>query len=413
MRRFRPDILAAVLALAFGAGARAEPAAVHGRIEAQEAGSFARADSIAATLGLRTRNDVFTDLRLTWTPSAGPWSLDAAYEATAAYGDTVRLSRETAGPRPPPATLVDLTGVLADRTAFVASHRIDRLSLTYSTPGLVVRVGRQALTWGSGLVYRPMDLFNPFSPSDTDTEFKPGADMIYVQRLFDDGSDLQVIAAPRRPRAGAGPTAEASAFAAHLHTTVLGHQTRWLLARDHGDWVGGLGVNGALGGATWNVEAVPTVLRGGGVRLSVVANISDAVTLFGRNATVFAEVYHNGFGASGGRATVAGLPRDLTDRLARGQVFSLRRDYLAGGVTLEVGPLLTVSPTVIANLDDGGLLILTDAAWSLGDNLTLHAGAQLPVGGPGSEFGGIALSPTDARRVAPPARLYVQLRRYF
>ena len=104
-----------------------------------------------------------------------------------------------------------------------------------------------------------MDLFDPFSPTATDTEYKPGTDMLYVQRLFADGSDLQLAIAPRPPRSGAAPTADASTAALHLHAALLGHQTTWLLARDHGDLVGALGVNGDLGGATWNLEVVPIV----------------------------------------------------------------------------------------------------------------------------------------------------------
>ncbi len=44
---------------------------------------------------------------------------------------------------------------------------------------------------------------------------------------------------------------------------------------DHGevlsDGVGGLGVNGALGGATRNVELLPTVISDGPTRLSALA----------------------------------------------------------------------------------------------------------------------------------------------
>jgi hypothetical protein len=59
---------------------------------------------------------------------------------------------------------------------------------------------------------------------------------------------------------------------------MFGHRTTWLLARDHGDWVAALGVNGALGESTWNVEIVPTFLNDGGTRMSVLANISNAVS---------------------------------------------------------------------------------------------------------------------------------------
>src|SRR5262249_36632813 len=159
-----------------------------------------------------------------------------------------------------------------------------------------------------------------------DTEYKPGTDMVYGQWLFEDGSDLQFIVAPRPRRQGAQPSANASSIALHLQKNLLGHQTTWLVARDHGDWVAPLGVNGALGGATWNVEFMPTFVRRGPTRFSGLANISDAFTLLDRNATAFAEYFHNGFAADGG-FTLATLAPDLVDRLSRGQLFNTRRDY--------------------------------------------------------------------------------------
>jgi hypothetical protein len=111
--------------------------------------------------------------------------------------------------------------------------------------------------------------------------------------------------------------------------------------------------------------------------------------------------------------TLETLPPDLEDRLVRGQLFNTRRDYLAGGATLEVNPLLTVSPTLIADLNDGSLFALVAGTWSLGDNLTLIAGAQAPLGPARTEFGGLPLSPGSPTLFAPPAQLYVQLRRYF
>jgi hypothetical protein len=413
--RLRRWALAAVLALAGGGLGHAQDASVHGRLAVQEAGSFARDGSLDAALGLQDRNDVSGDLRLTWEPTRGPWTFQLHYEASATYGDSVALARKGATfLTPPPATWLDLDGVLVDEGRAAGVQRIDRLSLAYANPQWVVRIGRQALTWGSGLVFRPMDLFDPFAPNATDTEYKPGADMAYLQRLFADGSDLQLIVVPRPPRSGAGVTADASSFAAHLHTTLLGHPTTWLVARDHGDWTAAVGVNGPIGQATWNVELLPTWTKAGQSYISALANVSDAVTLLGRNATVFAEYFHNGFGVAGGAPfDAADLPPALKDRLSRGQLFSLRRDYLAGGLTLEATPLVNVSPTLIVNLDDGSSFALLAATWSLADNLTLVAGAQAPLGPAGTEFGGLPLSPTVRQTVASPSRLYLQLRRYF
>jgi hypothetical protein len=398
-----------------GAAAHAQSLDLHGRIELQDAGLFAsQGDGLDAALGPKDRDDVLGNVRIIWEPSWNRWSLQIHYLVSAEYGPDVRLTRTETGLLPePPANAVNLTGVIANQGQVLATQGIDRLAVAYTTPDTVIRVGRQALTWGSGLVFRPMDLFDPFSPTATDTEYKPGTDMVYVQRLFADGSDLQLIVAPRPARQGEAPTADASSIALHLTTNLFGHQTTWMLARDHGDLAGGIGVNGPLSGATWNLEFDPTVADHGQTRFSGLANISDAVTLFDRNATVFGEYFHNGFGVGGGRYDLEDLPADLLARLERGQLFNTRRDYLAGGLSLEVDPLLTLSPTMIVDLNDGSLFALIAGTYSLGDNLTLVAGAQAPIGPARSEFGGIPLSAGGHLVLAPPGQLYVQIRRYF
>ena len=415
--RSRRELAGAVAALAWlvsGTGVLADNG-IHGRIELQDMGAFARDDSLDALLGVQNRNDVLANFRVAWEPSWERWSLAFHYVVNLDYGDGVRLRRAEAGLLPvPPSTWFNLTETFDNHGEFFGSQTIDRLSIGYTAPDFVVRIGRQALTWGSGLVFRPMDLFDPFSPIATDTEYKPGTDMLYSQWLFEDGSDLQFIVVPRPPRKGAGPSSDASSVALHYHGVLLDHPTTFLLARDHGDWVAGLGINGALGGATWNVELVPTFLDSGPTRISGLANISDAVTLFDRNATIFAEYFHNGFGVDPEtNISFATLPSDLVDRLARGQVFNLRRDYLATGMTLEVNPLLNVSPTLIGDLNDPSLYALVAATYSLEDNLTFVAGAQAPLAGHRTEFGGIPVTPGSHVLLGPPSQLYIQLRRYF
>ena len=395
------------------AGPAARAADLHGRLELRDAVDFSARDSLAAALGAAQANDALASLRLIWEPVQGAWRLSVHGVLAVETSPEIRLARGPAAtPPPPPPTLFELTGTTPTRGATAATGAFDRLSLAWSGPSTVVRVGRQALTIGGGLVFRPMDLFDPFSPTAVDTEYKPGADMVYAQRLFADGSDLQLIVVPRPARAGGPPAANDSSAALVFQTRLAGRHTTWLLARDHGDWVGALGVNGSLGGATWTLEAVPTAVRRGGVRLSALANLSDAVTLAGRNATVFAEYFRNGFGVIG-PASIADLPADLSGRLARGQVFDVRRDYLAAGATIEINPLLTAGPTLIANLDDGSLFLIVGAAWSLGDNLSLTAGVQAPVGSANSEFGGLPRTAVGRVRVTAPTRGYLQLRRYF
>jgi hypothetical protein len=396
---------ALVAALASAPAASQADGLLHGRLELQQSGEFSTAGGAAS--------DTLGNLRLVWEPSWGSWKLQIHYLVSAEDGpDVAQGLEELALLHAPAATWLDLTNTFVRGGSLLAFQTLDRLNVAYTSPQWVVRLGRQAMTWGSGLVFRPMDLFDPFSPTATDTEYKPGADMLYVQHLFADGSDLQLIAAPRPEYDGGAPTGPASSEALHYRASLLGHAVTLLLAHDHGDWVGGAGVNGALGGATWNLELVPT-FEPDHVRVSGVANLSDAVTFAGRNATVFAEYFHNGFGVTGPLPALTDLPPDLLDRLARGQVFTLRRNYLAAGMTLEVTPLFTASPTVITGLDDGSVFLLLAASCSLADDLVLAGGLQVPLGKRGSEYGGLPLTSADPTLLAPPRRIYVQLRKYF
>lgn len=385
-----------------------------GRIALSKVGAFSGDDSIEAALGAQARGDVFGDFRLMWEPRWDNWDFVFHYELSKDIGATAKLMHDLAPylPDVPPATLFDLSHTVVDTDYALLVQKIDRLSLGYSAPNFVIRVGRQALTWGAGTVFHPMDLINPFAPGATDTEYKPGVDMVYAQVLFNDGSDLQLAAVPRAETQGGSVTADASSVALRYHRSIGELTASFLLARDHGDWTAGLGLSGSVGGAVWNAEIVPTREPDGTIKTSGLANISGATTLFERNALWFAEYFHNGFGAANGTALDA-LPDDLIDRMARGQLFNTSFDYAAAGVTLEWTPLLSFTPTAIVNLNDGSFLLAAQAARSLNDNLDLHAGVQVPVGPPLTEFGGLPVSGAVAPYSAPPATAYVELRQYF
>lgn len=409
-------VFTALALLALAQAAHAQALDIRGR--AVLGGQYAYEDSksLTALLGENTRSDALGDLRLIWQPRDDAWNFDFAYQLTADAGDTAALTRyENLLDRfvIPPVTLFDLSDTFIDGKRFSATQRIDRLSVSYTSTHLVIRLGRQALTWGSGLVFHPMDLFDPFAPNAIDTEYKPGADMLYAQYLFDDGSDLQFVAVPRPARLHGSPDSNESSFALHYHRAIGDFQTTWLLARDRRDIVTGIGVNGSLGGATWNVEIVPTFVRNGPTLTSAVANISDATKLLGRDATLFVEYYRNGFGDSARHYDLIDLSEPLIVRIFRGQMFVTGRDYLAAGAQLQWTPLLEIDPTLIVNLDDRSFYAVAQATYSLRENLNLVAGAQIPAGPRRTEFGGIALIGAAPPFYEHPATFYVQLRRYF
>src|SRR2546430_2280216 len=131
---------------------------LHGRLELEDTGAFARSSSVDALLGARNRNDLIGNLRISWEPVWGSWSFALHYVASLDDGDGVRLQRAEKGLLlSPPPTWFNFTETFADHAQILGTQKIDRLSIAYTSPHFVVRIGRQVLTWGSGLVFRPMD----------------------------------------------------------------------------------------------------------------------------------------------------------------------------------------------------------------------------------------------------------------
>jgi hypothetical protein len=86
------------------------------------------------------------------------------------------------------------------------------------------------------------------------------------------------------------------------------------------------------------------------------------------------------------------LPQPLLDRLGRGELFNLMRDYLAAGITHEWHPLWNQNLALIGNLHDGSALLQTQVTYEPGDHQRLQAGVVIPLGGAGDEFGGVPLA---------------------
>ena len=150
-------------------------------------------------------HDLNADLRLLIDGRKNNWSWQGDYQMVLRSGDTLELSQALSGNILSPAAvqtddrrLMDLTHVISENDSRILLHRMDRLHLGYTGDKIVVRAGRQAVSWGNGLIYNPVDFFNPFDPAAVDTEYKPGDDMLYAQYLQDSGNDLQFVSVWRR-----------------------------------------------------------------------------------------------------------------------------------------------------------------------------------------------------------------------
>jgi hypothetical protein len=293
-------------------------------------------------------------------------------------------------------------------------QRLDRLWLGYTSDRLVARFGRQAISWGNGMVYNTLDLFNPFAPDTIDTEYKNGEDMLYLQRLFDNGGDLQALLIPRRDIRSGELERRESALAAKMHWLQEQYELDLLLARNYGDNVLGAGYTTEIDENVINANLSLTD-TGDDTVFSAVLNYNFSAIIRDRNLSGFIEFFYNGFGLSGRQNTIQDVMDDqpLYSRLLRGELFTTGRYYLAGSILLEMTPLLQFNPTLFINLGDGSGMLQFLGSYSLAENLDLLAGFNLPAGPDGSEFGGLDTGDPDGRLLTPANTLFARLAWYF
>lgn len=394
---------------------------VDGHVKARLVGQAFPDDSVFNSLAGSSALDMGSDFRLNFEAGKGAWSTHAAYQLFALYGDQIEYSRDL--PSVPGLTndrlpnddrrLFDLTDVIRDEGKFAALQRLDRLWLGYTSGSTVVRIGRQAITWGNGFFFSPMDIVNPFDPTAIDTEYKAGDDMIYGQYLRQNGHDVQAAVVFRRDPLSGDVESAQSTMAAKYHGIVGNGEFDILVADNYGDTTIGVGMNRSIGGAVWRGDVIAAA-EDSSVTFQVVTNFDYSWTWRGKNMSGVVEYYYNGYGIKGGRydeQTLAENP-ELLQKIARGELFTLGRNYLAGGVAIEMTPLWTLTPNAFINLDDQSAFLQLVTQYSLGDNLTFLGAINIPTGPDGTEYAGIPVG-GDGEYLSTSLGLFAQIAWYF
>jgi len=341
-------------------------------------------------------HDQGAELRLKFRASPGPLQLQADYQWLVRRGDGVSLAADFNDLFLLPPVLPDddrrwwdLTREISSSDDSAVTQRLDRLAVSWAADKAFVRFGRQAVSWGNGLIYNPMDFFNPFDPAAVDTEYKIGDDMFYGQYLLDSGNDLQLVNVQRRDEQG-DVSQKVSSTALKFHGFGLDREFDLLLAEHFEQTLIG-------GGGVFN--AGESVLRGDILFadaeddwvVSAVVNWSYSWTWRGLNVSGVAEYFFNGFGLREADYSLEKIAaaRDLVQRIERGELFTLGRHYLAASLMIEVTPLVNLTPNVFYNMGDGSALAQLVMQWDLAQNWQLLAAVNALLGPAGTEYGGL------------------------
>ena len=146
--------------------------------------------------------------------------------------------------------------------------------------------------------------------------------------------------------------------------------------------------------------------------VSAVANLTYAWVWGGKNMSGILEYFHNGLGLHEDDYDKLAGETDLAVRLARGELFTIGRDYLAGGLTIEMTPLFNVMPNLFVNLGDGSGLVQFVGRYDFKQDWQFLLSLNVPFGGDGTEFGGLD-TPREGRQLSRGPGLFAQLAFYF
>ena len=367
-------------------------------------------ESYFKPVGTGAYYDGFAELRLKNKLFPADWGyLETHYEAIYAEGDTRRKLNKlarfypdlygsliTGGSVEDNRRLMDLTKTICDNDEYSLHHRLDRLVLVLQPEWGNIRIGRQALTWGNGLLFNPMDLFNPFAPTDIDRDYKIGDDMITTQFSLYKTYDFQFLYVPRRDSDSHNVEWNDSSLAGKLHFVSGTTEFDIMAGLHYKDEVIGFGSQGYLGNTVWRMDATWTFLpeeSGKNGYLSVVANMDYSWVWLKKNFYGFIEFYFNGLGKN--NYTKAYADPDISERLVRGDMFSLGRTYLSGEIQAELNPLLNVYLTIINNLADPSGILQPRLNWDMAENTQLTFGANIGYGKTGTEYGGFKIDQTN------------------
>ena len=359
------------------------------------------------------------DLRLLFDWRKDKVSLVADYLLIAQYGDSFTLANSLPGsvivtdPAPDDDhRLFDLTRVISEDDNSALTHRLDRLYIEYAGANAFGRFGRQAISWGNGLVYTPMDFINPFDPSAIDKEYKTGDDMLYGQYLQQSGNDLQAVWVFRRDINGE-VTNDVDTIAAKYHGFAGNREYDLLLASHYDDNIIGIGGITDIGGAIWRGDITLTDTQTENVA-SLVTSLSYSWISWDHNISGIVEYFYNGFGQADGDYSPAALADnpDLVKRILRGELFTLGRNYVVASAMVEMTPLWMLTPNVFVNASDGSFLAQLVSSYDFKQNWQLLAAISVPVGAAGTEYGGID-SGVAGKQLSTELNLFAQLAWYF
>jgi hypothetical protein len=245
--------------------------------------------------------------------------------------------------------------------------RLERANVHWQRDRLHVTAGRHAISWGNGLIFNPIDVFNPFNPLAIDTEYKPGNNMLHIQYGLANGNDVQGLWVNHGD-------ATSSAFKYHSFNGAWEWDSIVALHRE--DRIAALGSSRELGQWLWRGEWMWQRSPNGMAAHHLVTNIQRFFDLAGQPASITMEWFHNGWGLNAKSTDID--KAELAMRLQRGELFTPGEDYLALSLNRQMHPLWQLGFTHLSEAHNDSHISQIFSHHDLDDAVQLRIALVLP-----------------------------------
>lgn len=133
-------------------------------------------------------------------------------------------------------------------------YEVDQAHYKHNLKNMTFTLGRQPIDWGSARLWQPLNVFGAFSPTDLDTDYKPGID---AARLDWFPSDFSALSAVYAFSSSDNDAIEKNTNSALHYRSKIGMQSEYaLLAANIIDYqIFGASFESAWAGLGWRVEA--------------------------------------------------------------------------------------------------------------------------------------------------------------
>lgn len=312
--------------------------------------------------------DMFMNLnRVRLKPEMFLWSgsrLNIEYEISSLYY-TSETPFEFVTGRKTNRQAIDLTWNVINEKEFLLNHYIDRFYLRQNFNWGNITLGRQRISWGSGRIWNPTDLFNPINPANFAKIEKDGADAVSLTWNAGNFTDINLVFNAREKinKSNSGMRFRTNYNEFDLSTVIGRFDEHYIIGLD---FAGNLLTAGVRGEGIYSVDKDNS-------ENNFIKYILGIDYQFTTEIYALLEYHFNGEGKTNKN-------NYEFMRLVTGEILNLNRNYLYAGITYQFNPLLMLMISNVTNLNDKSGYIGVTGNYSVTENFYLNLGIQTTYG---------------------------------